>query len=55
MTEEMLELARENQRKAGVDNVGFLKGEIGDVPLPDEHVDVVISDCVINLFRTSRG
>jgi len=49
MTDEMLELARENQRKAGVENVEFLKGEIEDVPLPDEHVDVVISNCVINL------
>jgi arsenite methyltransferase len=49
MTDEMLELARENQRKAGVENVEFVKGEIEDVPLPDEHVDVVISNCVINL------
>jgi arsenite methyltransferase len=49
MTDEMLELARENQRRAGVENVEFLKGEIEDVPLPDEHVDVVISNCVINL------
>src|SRR5918998_6886541 len=49
MTDEMLELARENQRKAGVENVEFLKGEIEDVPLPDDHVDVVISNCVINL------
>ena len=49
MTDEMLELARENRRKAGVENVEFLKGEIEDVPLPDEHVDVVISNCVINL------
>jgi arsenite methyltransferase len=49
MTDEMLELARENGRKAGVENVEFLKGEIEDVPLPDEHVDVVISNCVINL------
>ena len=49
MTDEMLELARENQRKAGVENVEFLKGEIEDLPLPDEHVDVVISNCVINL------
>ncbi len=49
MTDEMLELARENQRKAGVENVEFLKGEIENVPLPDEHVDVVISNCVINL------
>jgi arsenite methyltransferase len=49
MTDEMLALARENQRKAGVVNVEFLKGEIEDVPLPDESVDVVISNCVINL------
>jgi SAM-dependent methyltransferase len=49
MTDEMLELARENQRKAGVNNVEFLKGHIEDVPLPDDHVDVVISNCVINL------
>ena len=49
MTDEMLALARENQRKAGVDNVEFLKGEIEDIPLPDESVDVIISNCVINL------
>jgi arsenite methyltransferase len=49
MTDEMLELARENKRKAGVENVEFLKGEIEDIPLPDEHVDVIISNCVINL------
>jgi SAM-dependent methyltransferase len=49
MTDEMLELARENQRKAGVDNVEFLKGQIEDVPLPAESVDVIISNCVINL------
>ena len=49
MTDEMLELARWNQREAGVENVEFLKGEIEDIPLPDEHVDVVISNCVINL------
>src|SRR5262245_41068917 len=49
MTDEMLALARENQRKAGVDNVEFLKGEIEKIPLPDESVDVVISNCVINL------
>jgi ubiquinone/menaquinone biosynthesis C-methylase UbiE len=45
----MLALARENQRKAGVDNVEFLKGEIENIPLPDESVDVIISNCVINL------
>src|SRR5512137_1813303 len=49
MTDEMLALARENQRKAGVENVEFLKGEIEAVPLPDNSVDVIISNCVINL------
>ncbi len=49
MTEEMLALARENQKKAGVDNVEFLKGEIENIPLPDNSVDVIISNCVINL------
>jgi len=49
MTDEMLELARENQKKAGVSNVEFLKGEMEDIPLPDCSVDVVISNCVINL------
>src|SRR5580704_2616441 len=49
MTDEMLALARENQRKAVVDNVEFLKGEIEDIPLPDNSVDVIISNCVINL------
>jgi arsenite methyltransferase len=49
MTDEMLELARENQRKAGVDNVEFLRGEIEAIPLPDNSVDVIISNCVINL------
>jgi len=49
MTEEMLSLARENQRKAGVTNAEFLKGEIENIPLPDNSVDVVISNCVINL------
>jgi SAM-dependent methyltransferase len=49
MTDEMLALARENQRKAGVSNVEFLKGEIEAIPLPDDSVDVVISNCVINL------
>jgi SAM-dependent methyltransferase len=49
MTNEMLGLARENQRKAGVDNVEFLKGEIESIPLPDSSVDVIISNCVINL------
>jgi SAM-dependent methyltransferase len=49
MTDEMLDLARANQREAGVANVEFLKGTIEDVPLPDDAVDVVISNCVINL------
>ena len=49
MTDEMLALARENQRKAGVGNVEFLKGEIENIPLPDNSVDVIISNCVINL------
>jgi arsenite methyltransferase len=49
MTDEMLALARENQRKAGVENVEFLKGEIEAIPLPDNSVDVIISNCVINL------
>ena len=49
MTDDMLALARENQRKAGVRNVEFLKGEIENVPLPDNSVDVIISNCVINL------
>ncbi len=49
MTDEMLALARENQGKAGVENVEFLKGEIENIPLPDNSVDVVISNCVINL------
>jgi arsenite methyltransferase len=49
MTEEMLELARRNQLDAGVANAEFLEGEIEDVPLPDDSVDVVISNCVINL------
>jgi arsenite methyltransferase len=49
MTDEMLALAHENQRKAGVGNVEFLKGEIENIPLPDNSVDVIISNCVINL------
>src|SRR5256884_4086880 len=49
MTDEMLALARENQRTAGVDNVEFLKGAIENIPLPDNSVDVIISNCVINL------
>jgi arsenite methyltransferase len=49
MTEEMLELARGNAAKAGVTNVEFLKGEMEDIPLPDATVDVIISNCVVNL------
>jgi ubiquinone/menaquinone biosynthesis C-methylase UbiE len=49
MTDEMLALARENQRKAGATNVEFLKGTIENIPLPDNSVDVIISNCVINL------
>jgi SAM-dependent methyltransferase len=49
MTDEMLALARENQAKAGVSNAEFLKGHIEDIPLPDDSVDVIISNCVINL------
>jgi arsenite methyltransferase len=49
MTDEMLDLARRNQREAAVGNVEFLKGTIEEVPLPDDSVDVIISNCVINL------
>ena len=49
MTDEMLALARENQNRSGVGNVEFLKGEIENIPLPDNSVDVIISNCVINL------
>jgi SAM-dependent methyltransferase len=49
MTDEMLELARENQQEAGLDNVEFLRGYIEQVPLPDDSIDVVISNCVVNL------
>jgi SAM-dependent methyltransferase len=49
MTDDMLALARENQRKSGLTNVEFLKGEIEHIPLPDSSVDVIISNCVINL------
>ncbi len=55
MTDDMLALARENQRKAGVTNVEFLKGEIEHIPLPDASVDVVISNCVINLSGNKDG
>ncbi len=49
MTDEMLALARRNQEQSGVENATFLKGTIEEIPLPDESVDVVISNCVINL------
>jgi SAM-dependent methyltransferase len=49
MTDEMLELARANQRRAGVSNAEFLRGHIEDVPLPDASVDVIVSNCVINM------
>ena len=49
MTDEMLELAQDNQREAGVENVEFMRGEIEQIPLPDSSVDVIISNCVINL------
>ena len=49
MTDEMLALANENKRKSGIENVEFLKGEIENIPLPDDSVDVIISNCVINL------
>src|SRR5512146_763366 len=49
MTDDMLALAEENKRKSGLGNVHFLKGEIEDIPLPDNSVDVIISNCVINL------
>src|ERR1700691_5084172 len=54
MTDEMLALARENQRKAGVANAEFLKGQIEAIPLPDASVDVIISNCVINLSGDKR-
>jgi len=54
MTDEMLALARENQRQAGVTNVEFLKGDIEHIPLPDASVNVIISNCVINLSADKR-
>ena len=54
MTDEMLELARRNAREAGVTNVEFVKGYIEDIPLPDASVDVIISNCVINLAGDKR-
>ena len=55
MTDEMLELARQNQARAGITNAEFLKGEIEHIPLPDNAVDVVISNCVINLSADKAG
>jgi arsenite methyltransferase len=55
MTDEMLALANENKRKAGAENVEFLKGEIESIPLPDNTVDVIISNCVINLSADKDG
>ena len=55
MTDEMLALARENQRRAGATNVEFLEGEIEQIPLPDNSVDVIISNCVINLSADKAG
>jgi arsenite methyltransferase len=55
MTDEMLALAKANQAKAGIENVHWLKGHIEDIPLPDESVDVVISNCVINLSTDKRS
>jgi ubiquinone/menaquinone biosynthesis C-methylase UbiE len=54
MTDEMLDLARRNQAEAGIENVEFVKGTIEDVPLPDDSVDVIISNCVINLSGDKR-
>jgi ubiquinone/menaquinone biosynthesis C-methylase UbiE len=54
MTDEMLELARANAIEAGVENVEFVRGYIEEIPLPDESVDVVISNCVINLAADKR-
>jgi ubiquinone/menaquinone biosynthesis C-methylase UbiE len=54
MTDEMLQLARRNADEAGVENVEFLKGVIEEVPLPDDSVDVVISNCVVNLSPDKR-
>src|SRR5215831_17806280 len=55
MTDEMLALAEENKRKSGLTNVEFLKGEIENIPLPDQSVDVIISNCVINLSGDKDG
>jgi ubiquinone/menaquinone biosynthesis C-methylase UbiE len=55
MTDEMLELARSNQAETGLENVEFLKGEIEAIPLPDDSIDVIISNCVINLSVDKPG
>jgi arsenite methyltransferase len=55
MTDEMLELARSNQRQAGIENVEFLRGTIEEVPLPEDSVDVIISNCVINLSAEKQA
>ncbi|MBC7325067.1 MAG: arsenite methyltransferase, partial [Moorella sp. (in: Bacteria)] len=55
MTEEMLALAREHQKRSGVTNVEFIKGDMENIPLPDNHLDVVISNCVINLAADKAG
>ena len=55
MTDEMLALANENKRRAGLENVEFLKGDIEQIPLPDSSVDVIISNCVINLACEKRA
>jgi SAM-dependent methyltransferase len=55
MTDEMLELARENQRRSGVENAEFLKGTIEEIPLPTDSVDVIVSNCVINLSADKAG
>jgi arsenite methyltransferase len=54
MTDEMLDLARENQRMAGIENAEFLKGDIEAIPLPDASLDVIISNCVVNLAADKR-
>jgi ubiquinone/menaquinone biosynthesis C-methylase UbiE len=54
MTDQMLNLARENQRKAGIENAEFLRGDIEAIPLPDASVDVIISNCVVNLASDKR-
>ena len=55
MTDEMLALARANQRKAGIENVEFLKGEMESIPLPEGSIDVIVSNCVVNLSADKDG